>query len=413
MEMQRIENALWGLFAADALAMPAHWYYSLEHLERDFAGGVSKYQNPPHPHPDSFMVGSDYLPDVDRARELGRPYDILHDNARFYRTNYASTTFERSERETEHGNLVPRLEERHHYHHGLQAGENTLGAHLVRVLMRSCLDKGVYEPEGFLQGFVEHLTTPGRNRDPYTEIYVRRWFENYSRGVDPKRCAALQREVWSIGSMGGVVRPLVTSLLAKCSYQGTGMALGHQNLTHRSENVACALHVLVDLLFDLLTGSHPSDALSRHAARVREPEITGKELQQRYKDADGPGNIPGKAMWRLHTELKPEPFDLDSVAGLPESEVIQKRFATACYPEHGLPLVFYFARRHQDDVEQALLANANAGGDNVHRGMILGMVAGAASDSFPEHLKQGLQAYDQLKEEIAAFTVLAMSGKGL
>jgi predicted peptidase len=27
---QRIQNALWGLFAGDALAMPAHWFYKYD-----------------------------------------------------------------------------------------------------------------------------------------------------------------------------------------------------------------------------------------------------------------------------------------------------------------------------------------------------------------------------------------------
>ncbi len=39
MKRQRIENALWGLFIADALAMPAHWFYSLKNLQaRDICG---------------------------------------------------------------------------------------------------------------------------------------------------------------------------------------------------------------------------------------------------------------------------------------------------------------------------------------------------------------------------------------
>lgn len=36
---QRIQNALWGLFIGDALAMPVHWYYNPENIKKDFAGG--------------------------------------------------------------------------------------------------------------------------------------------------------------------------------------------------------------------------------------------------------------------------------------------------------------------------------------------------------------------------------------
>ncbi len=88
-------------------------------------------------------------------------------------------------------------------------------------------------------------------------------------------------------------------------------------------------------------------------------------------------------------------------------------FASACYPEHGLPLLLYLAQNHGVDVEATLLANANAGGDNVHRGMVLGLVVGAANDELPQHLKQGLIAFDELQGEIAAFADVAASGKAI
>jgi ADP-ribosylglycohydrolase len=56
------------------------------------------------------------------------------------------------------------------------------------------------------------------------------------------------------------------------------------------------------------------------------------------------------------------------------------------------------------DVEDCLLANANAGGDNVHRGMIPGLIVGAAADKVPEHLIRGLAAGRKLETEIRGFT---------
>ncbi|MDH3591312.1 MAG: ADP-ribosylglycohydrolase family protein [Planctomycetota bacterium] len=387
----RVRNALWGMFAGDALAMPAHWYYDLGNLRAQFDGGLRGYVAAPHPHPEAFMVGMSYRPDVRTARRLGRPFDILHEHARFYATTFSDLAIERGEREVAHGNVVARLEDRYHYHHGLAAGENTLGAHLARVLLRT-------GPDAFLEGFVEHLTTPGRNRDPYTEIYIRRWFENYSCGVPAHACAELQRNVWSIGSHGGLVRPLIVSLLASNTYQALGTAIEHMNLTHRSENNVAALGVLVPLLRDLVDGRDTAEALDDHARRVRPPKVTGEELFARYRAAKGPGNIPPDEMWSLHTELKDEPLDLAALAEQPEEEVVLKQLATACYPEHGLPLLLYFARRYVGDPEAALLANANAGGDNVHRNMVLGLLVGA-----PSALRDGLADRDALEREIAAF----------
>jgi len=405
---RRIRNALWGLFAGDALAMPAHWFYGLDTLREQFDGGLRGYEAPPHPHPESFMVGMAYRPDVETARRLGRPYDILHEHVRFYRTTYSELAVETDEREGQHGNAVPRAEKRYHYHHGLAAGENTLGAHLARVLLRTARDG--YDPDAFLDGFVEHLATPGRNRDPYTEIYLRRWFESYTRGVPAHACAERQRRVWSIGSHGGLLRPMIVALLAPNGYQALGDAVEHMNLTHRSETNASALGVLVPLLRDLVDGREAADALDDHARAVRLPVVTGEELFARYRAAGGPGNIPDDEMWRLHTELHDEPLDLAAFAERPEEDIVRKRLATACYPEHGLPLLLYFARRHLGDPNAALLASANAGGDNVHRNMVLGLLAGAACDAFPADLRAGLADRAELEAEIDAFASPAAGG---
>jgi len=114
---QRLRNALWGLFIGDALAMPAHWFYNIGNISDVFDGGIRGYVDPPHPHPESFMVGMTYRPDTDTATRLGRAYDILHEHVRYYQTSYSDLGIRSEDRESEHGNPVPRLDERYHYHH--------------------------------------------------------------------------------------------------------------------------------------------------------------------------------------------------------------------------------------------------------------------------------------------------------
>jgi ADP-ribosylglycohydrolase len=411
---RRLRNALWSLFIGDALAMPSHWYYNLKNIPKVFDGGIRGYVDPPHPHLESFMVGMSYNPDVETAERLGRAYDILHEHTQFYNTSYSTLQIRSTERESEHGNPVPLIGDRFHYHHGLRAGENTLAAHLVRVLMRSVVRNDRYDPASFIEDFIEHLTTPGKNRDPYTEIYIRRWFENYSRGLPLCGCAEFQRNIWSIGSHGGLIRPMVMSTLAESAYQGLGLAVEHQNMTHRSENVASALGVLVPLFNSLLGGAEPHEAISACAQKIRVPLVTGDELFAAYREHNGPGNIPGHEMWNFHTRLADAPFEVDRlVHEHSDPEVINHLFATACYPEHGLPLLLYFAQNHRINVEAALLANANAGGDNVHRGMVLGLIVGAAGGELPEHLRRGLIDFEELQTEIEAFADVASSGKGI
>jgi ADP-ribosyl-[dinitrogen reductase] hydrolase len=407
---KRIENALWGLFAGDALAMPSHWFYSLSNIETTFDGGIKGYEAAPHPHPESFMVGMTYQPDIEAAERLGRPYDILHEHARFYKTSYSKLEIATNERESEHGNAAPALADRYHYHHGLGSGENTIAAHLVRVLMRTVIEEGRYDEEVFLRMFIEFMTTAGSHADPYLEIYLRSWFENFSRGLPVTSCAERQRRVWSIGSHGGMIRPMVLSLLGATEYQGLGFAIEHQNLTHRSENVAAALGVTVPLLQDLISGADSLASAQVRSSGLRVPKITGKAMFAMYRDHRGPGNIPAREMWELHTALSEETFDLKGMAGaFAEEDVVLKQLGTACYPEHGLPLGLYFAAKHGFDVKASLLANANAGGDSVHRGAVLGMLLGAAAGEFPENLREGLADRVALGEEIETFAEVATS----
>jgi ADP-ribosylglycohydrolase len=48
--VDRVRGALWGIFIADALSMPVHWYYDVSALKRDF-GTITDYQAPKQRHP--------------------------------------------------------------------------------------------------------------------------------------------------------------------------------------------------------------------------------------------------------------------------------------------------------------------------------------------------------------------------
>ncbi len=406
-DTQRLKNALWGIFISDALSMPTHWYYKREYIKEGFEGGITGYNDAPHPHPESFMVGGSYLPNIQKAKELNRPYDILHQHLRFYNTNYHQATIKLSVHAGEHANAMPNLEERYHYHHGLKKGDNTLGANLMRVLMRSIIKTKGYHQEDFINEFVAYMTTPELNKDPYSEVYVRAWFNNFTNGVPPHACAEEQREVWSIGSSGGAIRPLLLSLTSSSPYQALGVALQHQQITHRSDNVSSALSFLVPLLHELLHRKDPLVTLQGYASKVQLIKIKGSTLSKTYADHKGPGNIPDDDMWKIHTEFSDKPLDLDYLLNTyTEDEILGSVFTTGCYTEHAIPVLSYLLYKYQFDFKACVLANANAGGDNVHRGILLGMLAGAANDEIPHDLKEGLLHFKEIEQEIEDFVKL-------
>jgi ADP-ribosylglycohydrolase len=408
---QQIKNALWGLFIGDALAMPAHWYYNVSNIPKTFGLPVETFEAPKHPHVEAFMVGGSYKPDVETAKKLGRKFDILHEHAKFYDTTYndfSASGFEKDE------NGMVSVSDRYHYHHGLRAGENTLNAHLVRVLMRQIIKSGKYDPQQFLDDFIDFLTTAGNNKDPYTEHYLRAWFENYSKGLPANACAANQRDNEGINGLSGLISPLVISMLSADDYKSIGFTLEHQNLTHRSENITSSLSVLVPMLSELLKGKNPEETFKCLTSRMHLPKYTGLELFREYEKHGGMSKVAKDVMFDLHTSYQEEKWDIGKFSEEnSEAKVQRKLLSTACYLEHGTPLLLYMAWKNNFDFRASLLKNVNAGGDNVHRGMVLGLLLGATTNELPHDLIDGLADKNQLKQEIDAFVEIAGEEKAL
>jgi len=88
-----------------------------------------------------------------------------------------------------------------------------------------------------------------------------------------------------------------------------------------------------------------------------------------------------------------------------DDDVIGGRLSPACYIDQSFPAVLYLAARYPDDFEAALIANTNAGGDNCHRGAVLGAILGAAlgDGAIPKRWIDGLRARAELEEEIETF----------
>jgi ADP-ribosylglycohydrolase len=55
----------------------------------------------------------------------------------------------------------------------------------------------------------------------------------------------------------------------------------------------------------------------------------------------------------------------------------------ACYLKDAFPASLFLAWKYADDLESALVANTNLGGDNCHRGIVVGALVGAGGAEVP------------------------------
>jgi ADP-ribosyl-[dinitrogen reductase] hydrolase len=334
--MDKIKGSLLGSFIGDALSMPVHWYYNQLDIKKDFGGWISNYEAPQSQHPTSIMHAAS-TGGQGRGNQSGDIIGslILHDKKSFWG------------------------KEKVHYHQGMKKGMNTLNSHVTRLLLRYMSQQKEYTPLGFLEEYIKFMTTPQSHPDTYAESYHREFFKNVKLGKSPLECAG--DEGHDTASVGGLVTVPVVALYY--FYKGTDRpdyikaCLQHISTTHKSSTLNDYSKIYLNLFFDIL--SHPVHP------------IPIEEL---------------KNMINLACKSLPEPFDvLRLIQEFPENDplvdtkIVGRMFSPACYIQDSLPSTFYFAAKYCDKgLDKALLANANVGGDNCHRGSVLGALLGAA-----------------------------------
>jgi ADP-ribosylglycohydrolase len=267
-------------------------------------------------------------------------FDILHDQARFWGTSGI------------------------HYHQFLQAGENTLNLKLCRLLMQSLTESNGYNPDHYLDRYIAFMTTAGSHRDTYIEEYHRHFFSRLAAGHSPSRCGIQEKH---IGGLVGLV-PIIV-YYRHDSQKAAEAARNHLSLSHRGQRMEIAADFLIETLLRVLQGESIEMVLAAGMTDQTNP-FFGHPFKK----------------WRQ----------------MPDEVVVGRHLSTACYVEDAVPAVIFLAARYAKDTEKALIVNTNLGGDNAHRGAILGALLGAANglESFPERWVKDLLDYEHLDQDI-------------
>jgi len=287
------------------------------------------------------------------ARDYGRVTDLVapkhpHADSILWRSSYAAPNA-KGEILHEQGQYWGRKGV--HYHQFLAAGENTLNMQLALELLASLRAVGGYDRADYLRRYVEFMTTPGRHRDTYVEECHRNFFTRYARGTKPEDCGS---EDIHIGGLAHV--PVLAVWYADDEAAALAAVREHVRVTHRGELVETAARDLTRMLVAVLNGADVRESI----------ETFGNGWVGRKK--------------------------LEAWARRPDEEVVGAVLSPACYLEDSFPASLYLAWKYAGDLEAALAVNANLGGDNCHRGIVVGALVGASGAPVPERWERGLKS---------------------
>ncbi|TVQ26131.1 MAG: ADP-ribosylglycohydrolase family protein [Spirochaetaceae bacterium] len=244
-----------------------------------------------------------------------------------------------------------------HYHQFLKPGENTLNLKLLRLALAQVDANGAYDRDRYLCAYQSFLLDPAGHRDTYVEECHRGFFENLRAGRPPEKAAVQEKH---IGGMVAVV-PLYAALrqLGHLDAEARRSVHAHVEVTHAGRQVSEAVETILTVASEVWEGSPLADVLTGHLTRQDLPYLQGPIVR---------------------------------LSERPPEQVLGRVYSTACYLEDSLPATFYLALRYAGDPEEALIANTMAGGDNCHRGAVLGALLGldGGQECWPEDWRSGL-----------------------
>ena len=285
------------------------------------------------------------------ARDYGRVTDLVaprnpHADSILWRSSYAAPN---AKGEILHGQAKFWGQRGVHYHQFLRAGENTLNMQLALELLSSLRARGGYDRDDYLRRYVEFMTGPGHHGDTYVEECHRNFFTKYARGRKPDDCGG---EDIHIGGLAHV--PILAVWYAHDEEAALVAVREHVRVTHRGELIETAARDLTKMLVAILNGAEVRASIEKF----------------------GNGWVGRKK--------------LEAWAARPDEEVVGAILSPACYLQDSFPASLYLAWKYADDLEPALIANTNLGGDNCHRGIVVGALVGAGGSPVPERWARGL-----------------------
>lgn len=358
----RIESALWSYFVGDALASPTHWFYGgLTQIQQYYGpDGIRGYTKPVFR-----LMGS--ILNKSNLSGGGRSTSISSSSSRRIVGNDGKII---ELPPTIIGHVINHGKQDYwdpnkniHYHATLHAGENTLEVQLGRVLMKSIVaNKGQFKADHFRNAYIQFMTTPGSHNDTYASTCHRMFFANYIyKQLPAEQCP--DNDSHNVDTIDGLVLPTITALAVSAQPDSTIDDVRRQcaetvAVTRRSKQLEQYAAAWGELIYTIIRSTTPE-----------------KSAHDDVGASSSSSNIAQMTSYQMAQTLH-----------LRHPEVRKDEEMTACYLNSAVPAmldsIVTYTDKTKNDIDnnmiwQALLMNANTGGENVHRGSCLGAVLGA------------------------------------
>lgn len=338
----RAAGAIMGAFVGDALGLGPHWYYDLAMLRRDYGDWITTYVDP----------------------KPGR------------------------------------------YHSGLKAGQLSQGGIILRLMLRSLVERGGYDEADFCRRMDEEIFPllngmPVNGPGGYTQQSIR----------DAWRKRVQQNLPWGVQTGGpadtteAIGRTL--ALAVRYAFQPREMAAtisSNTRLTQNDETVV-ALTVAYGAVLGLLVQGDKLDGnlsgkLLRLARARKLPfhTMAHTDLQPPQKDR------PLESGYFVSPDALLTPSYVAGAAVDPDVRIepawkVSMVYGMTCAIYHQLPAAYHLAARFPNDFELAVLHAVNGGGENQARAVLTGALVGAQTglSGIPKRFLEGLDETDMLQ----------------
>lgn len=340
----RAAGAVMGAFVGDALGLGPHWYYDLAELRRDYGDWISGYTDP----------------------KPGR------------------------------------------YHDGMRAGQLSQAGFILRLTLKSLVDRGGYDRDDFCRRMDEELFplldgTPVSGPGRYTSQSIREaWRRRVEQGLPWGRTGG------PADTTEAIERTLAIAVRYARDPKALAVAVADNAGLTQGDDLVLSLTVaygvvlgqlvsgqtlgpgLADRLMHLVkTGELPFHAVTRDNLLPPRPGDPDPPRAGRFASPDALISPSYMATAAFDPDIRIEPaWKVSIVYGMP------------CAIYHQLPAAYYLAARFKDDFESAVLHSVNGGGQNQARTILTGALVGAqvGLSGIPGRFIAGLEEGETLLE---------------